>query len=734
MMESIFSFRFDITRKAATYDVLLVFVATPQLDPDSFATVLEREVERNLVPDEVMLLVRDPVFDATQLALREESQNVATIARLAGRATVTLVGYGFDGAEVRRSHLGGPTAKRTVKFTDFKRRAITNIFNTRRGFVESTATYHFENPSGRHTERFIRLSNILARGAEIAFVGFCTLPYVSARAATAYLDTPSLYAVVAAINEQRSSFDGLGPLLADNFSSYAGVGSYRFTRIENSLLLISASSSGSLASQLIAEQGFSPSQVTHLLFLGSDKSGSNIVCDLRRDERQNPEGIAAPPSVQKSDECSMCRTGSHAIKLLGDQFEFAGPQQEALLIGKNDAPTGLAALLDRYAGGGLFSVGLGKSVGRLPRQYNVVPTAVFSHEKFQERLDYVSRRSLPAKLGHVIAVDEISLPLAQQIATTVSPTTVVVQRDNLDTIPDATESAIAIVATVIESGRSLLDISRDLRTLAPKAPLLYLVGFSKTTAEPRREALERTLIQTVNPYPYEMIEVERITLPLSSDHNPWAEELRLLIDPEVSNLIPTAIKALIQTRVDRLRKTSDPLDTDLFLANSGNRTLTLQPGFVFWPDGTPSRPHSQADVYFTIASVLQQLRANAHRTQKPAIKSNWFQQTILAPENFGRFNDDIIQASILRAAQPYEMNLADAPRDSRELGRLIRRIILAARTERGGAAAEFLLALATGRLRLRRPDLELALSADPGAIPMVKFLQAVCRKRLLPSA
>jgi len=154
---------------------------------------------------------------------------------------------------------------------------------------------------------------------------------------------------------------------------------------------------------------------------------------------------------------------------------------------------------------------------------------------------------------------------------------------------------------------------------------------------------------------------------------------------------------------------------------------------VFWPNGVPERTHSQADVYVTIASVLQQLRSNAHRGQRSAIKSNWFQQTILAPENFGRFNDDIIQASILRAAHPFEMNLADAATDSRELGRLIRRIIAAANTERGGAAAEFLLALATGRLRLRRADLDVALSADPGNVAMVRFLHAVCRQRLTPT-
>lgn len=734
MMNSVFPFRFEMARKASHYDVLLIFSATFELDPEALATAIESEIERNLVPDEVVIVVRDPAFETTKQQLGEDSQNVATLARLAGRASVTLIGYDCVGGEARRAQITGPEPQRAIKFADFRRRAITSIFNTRHGFVESTETYHFENPSGRHTERFIRLSNILARGAEIAFIGFCALPKVPAEATIAYLDTPSLYAVVAAINEQRSSFSDAAPILADNFSSYAGLGDYRFTQLADSCVLISASSSGSMASKLIEAHGFGPEQVTHILFLGRDQSGSNIVCDLRYDAKENAEGVTTLPSVERRDSCKICAAGSHAIKLQGDQFEFAGPQQESLLIAKKDAPVGLATLMDRYAGGGVFAIGLGRTVGKQPRQFNVEPTTLLSHPEFQQRLDYVLRRSLPASLGYVIAVDDASEAFADQVAGFAETPAQMVRRVDLDGIPPNSRSAIVIAGLVIESGRSLLDISRDLRSIAPNAPLLYLVGFSKSTGEPRRETLERTLVQTVNPYPYQMIEIERMILPLSSEHNPWTAELRLLIDPDLADLVPSGLEPAIRARVARLRKTSEPMRDDIFLTNAAERKLTLQPGFVFWPDGIPERAHSQADVYITIASVLQQLRANAHRGQRSAIRSNWFQQTILAPENFGRFNDDIIQASILRAAHPFEMNLADATTDSRELGRLIRRIIASARIERGGAAAEFLLALATGRLRLRNADLDVALSADPGNVPMVSFLRAVCRQRLVPPA
>ena len=152
---------------------------------------------------------------------------------------------------------------------------------------------------------------------------------------------------------------------------------------------------------------------------------------------------------------------------------------------------------------------------------------------------------------------------------------------------------------------------------------------------------------------------------------------------------------------------------------------------MFWPKSLPEKPgHRQADVYFTISSVLQRLRANAFVPSERRIISNWFQQTLLAPGNFGRFNDDVIQASLLRAAYPYELNFADTVAESREMGRLIRRVILASQSPRGGAASEFLLALATRRLQLCKDDVDYVLETEAPNIPMIRFLLESCRHRL----
>lgn len=731
-MNSLFTYRFEVPETLPVHDVLLIFCATSQFDRDEFATILDAELDSNLTPDELVIVVRQPIFHSTQDTLAENPESASALARLRKRAVVTLVSYDVNGKEADRATIGDPSATVKVAFDHFKRRAMTHLFNLRHGFVESTSTYHFENPSGRHTERFIRLSNILVRGAEIAFIGFCTLPFVPKETEIAYLDTPSLYAVLSAINDQRRSFNA-PPILADNFSSYAKVESYPFVRITTSIVLISASSSGTLAVKLQAACPFEPRQITHLLFLGEDKSGSNLVCDLSHDEEQNPTGITdeQAPNVEPPQNCKMCKSGSHAIKLQGDQFEFAGPQQEPLVIRKVDAPDNLSPLMGRLAGGKILAVGLGPVNGKQPRHFDVQTPNLLAHAPFKLRFNYVLRRSLPGNLGHVIAADDSSESFAMAIARHAGLTSIV-RHDELDSELKSTQSAIVIAAAAIESGRSLLNISRDLRSLAPGAPLLYIVGLSKSTGEARREALAKTLQQTKNPFPYQYIEVERMTVPRSEQNHAWEAERRLLLRPEVNDLIPAEIQQCINERKTVLKTTAIALQDNLFLTNGPDKLMKLQPGFVFWPENLPSKMiHTQADVFYTIASVLQHLRTNPSADPKHSIKSNWFQQTILAPENFGRFNDDIIQASILRAATPFELNFVDAPTESRELGRMITRILDAAHKERGGAAAEFLLALATGRLRLREEDVEAILKREQVGLPMIDFLLAVCSMELV---
>lgn len=726
-MNSFFLHRFDWSPEGRNVDVLMAFVASNDFDAAAFSTIIEQELEQRLAPDELLLLAPQPLASTIATAFTADPTLNALAVRLRGRTAVTLLTYDQAGDEAERVPVVPGGQQSAAQLPELRTRGITAIFREHGGFIESAGGFHFENPSGRHTDRFIRLSNLLVRQAEIAFMAVCCLPNLTPDILQVYIDTPALYAVVSAINEQRRLFAPSAPALkADNFRSYMGLETYPFTRLPNSLVLISASSSGGLASKLTA-RGFSPGRIVHLLFLGKKAPRLKIVADLKKADT-NPLGYDPARETHSAGQCSLCDSGSKAIRLRGDQFDVAGPQPEPLVINRTDAPAVLREAVARLVGTAAFTVGLA-SPPQAPRRFHVVTEQLIAATRFRERLSYFTRRHIPANIRYAVLADAQDRAFAEQVRTLIGGTFTIVPPDQVDTMTAGgganLTDAVLVLASVIESGRGLLDISRDLRNICPDAPIIYFVGLAKSESRQKFEALGRTLTQTDRPVAHSLVAVENLLLPPSSGANPWLQELEFFSRTRAQW---GSHKAFVDARLGRLRNASTPLADELFLEVASGRPLRLQLGFVFWPDGLPDEPHSQADVYFTIASILQELRS-ADAKKPRGIRTNWFQQTLLAPTNFGRFNDGIIQASLLRAATAAELDYSAEPTVSAEAARIIRRVIRSSSKARGEAALEFLLAIGTGRLNLLPEHLKDVLAACPEATPLVEHFLGILRAR-----
>lgn len=91
----------------------------------------------------------------------------------------------------------------------------------------------------------------------------------------------------------------------------------------------------------------------------------------------------------------------------------------------------------------------------------------------------------------------------------------------------------------------------------------------------------------------------------------------------------------------------------------------------------------------------------------------------------------MIQASILRASDPAELDYRHDLELSAEATRFVRRVLESSARPRGEAAAEFLMALCTGRLRLHDDHLEELLTPTDDMPPFVKGLLELCRTRLI---
>ena len=719
-MIPIFLHRFDKPSANGLVDTLVAFVGSGEFRMGYLASVISAQTDKGLAPDQLIVLARSDQAQGIRAAFADERETKTVLARLR-RSSIALLTYDGGAKEVDREWLRDEGRTQHITLEEIYRQGATSIFRENGGFVEPNASYHFANPSGRHTDRFMRLSNILVRNVEIAFLAVAAMRHVPPKATQAYIDTPSLYAVTSAINEQWRSLSPLRPpLMADNFRSYEGIEKHEFEDFDNSVVLISASSSGGLASRLGA-LGFEAESIVHVLYLGPKNPNLKIAVDLCRDATENPLGYTDDRELYEAGECRMCDRGSKFVPLLGDQFDIRGPQPEPLVMRQPHAPKTLAPTMSRLSGSGTFGISTGD------RQYQADAGALLAASGFLERLEFISRSYVPGSAEYCVIPDDASRSFAEMVITVGGAKSKIITRSELDgaLAADTGSSApVLVCAPVIGAGRVLLEVSRDLRQLRKYAPIVYIVGVSKPASEFRRETLRRNLIQSHHPAPHALHVVEEIVLPGPPTPNPWQEELRFLGDTR--DIWPEEIRAVLAARHERLLIATQPLRDELFLPNATGHDLRLQPGFAFWPT---LYPNSQADVFFTMSAILQHLRDAPEAKRLEVLRSNWLQQTLISPENFGRFNDGVIQSSILRGALAAELDYRDDAAISSDMGRIIRRIVEASSHPRGEAAAEFLLALATGRLRLRQADLDQIAGKLDAVPPLVTGLMTLIERR-----
>lgn len=97
---------------------------------------------------------------------------------------------------------------------------------------------------------------------------------------------------------------------------------------------------------------------------------------------------------------------------------------------------------------------------------------------------------------------------------------------------------------------------------------------------------------------------------------------------------------------------------------------------------------------------------------------------LLAPENFDRYNDSVLQASLLRAAYHSELAYSTHTGASRSVAGLIQRMIKLFDQREGEALPEFLLALATKRMMLAESDLTLLIESLENITSQSAYLAA----------
>lgn len=623
---------------------------------------------------------------------------------------------------------------------------LQNIFIKRGGLVSSSgSSHHYVFPSGKHCDKFLRTGNILLISSEIYFIAYALLKHFEYNQhSQIYCDTSSINSVAFALSDLINRFqeeNSRKQIPIESFSSYEGLYKNEISYKNNALLLISASTSANIIRYILDNhKEIDRSNIIVLYYLGYEKDYSNVkdkvICNLTL-SKTNPNGIAFYQTY-KQEDCEFCKKGSFPVEVKGDSFLLEQPKINRILLGVKDPEKYLSEFVEQFKS-------RKKKNTVLKTHYKEKNTNKYEvyidyyellngvkksrYSDYRNKLNAYVSQYVPSNTKYIVHLeDKASEELADYIVGKIGDNyltkkkPVKISQDKLSEIKKEAEGSVLVVGSCISNGKNLLYISRALRNYA-NLRIVYFIGITRTKNKEYLESLKKNLKQgTYGPESSTFIEVESIFCENNSKKTSWLREidfLKELIDFLGDNLPATskeAQKYLKQRKAtlesgagDKSRGLSQELFYPRVIGNK-YQPLEIRKNFAFFDFDDYVDDVTQSDIYFTISNIINGLR-NSDKTNekndKPDrnLKQTVYVRNIIEPGNFNRFNDGIIQASILRAARPEELIYSIDPDLSSEMYGVLETIIKYYEEEQGEALLEFLYAIAIKKLSLKKGDL-----------------------------
>lgn len=684
-MSECFSFRFK--EQSGQKHSLVLFVHG-HVKKSSITKAIKSDVEENLSPN--FLYIMGFNIEALKIELSEnelfmqeldgwiaDSKDKLKFLNISREGGVSIIGENKGYSHVERLMEAG----------------AHEIFVRRKGLITSSASYHFAKPSGAHCDKFIRASNLFTSGLETTFLAIGLLKYLSPRIKQIYVDTSSISFLISTAVQLYRQFESKLPAI-ESFGSYDNVRDFDFIEGKETLVFISATTSNGLSKELLEKKNLKEEQIITLLYSGVTTDEHNVY-DIS-------EVVGGDIYSVAEEECRLCSKGSKVIDIAGEQFLPETPKHELLLIRKPDFTVKRQKFFDEFATCKVLKCETSPGNGLDEEHFYIDVDKILELESksFEHDLEKKVKKHLSRDTALLIALDsEASLSLAKRINSYAENSLEVRKLSSINKEELHNASSVMVIASSITSGRKLLSAARQLRSISKTATITYFVAFSKIPTNEIFEQLEKDL--TLGGY--ELIVLRHCPMPKSRDEDvtTWVTEATLLDGVagegfHESNDLPK----LLAERLESLEVESK--EDNLFLPSPAGDKLSLRPTFAFWSGlDLNTNDATQADVYWTIQSLIHDLRAKSEKGL-----STSYHTTLISPVCFDRFNDGVIQACILRAAKPIELNYAVDEMYSRQITDIILSCLSNIDNEQGEGLLEFLMAIWLERLILKSKHLK----------------------------
>jgi hypothetical protein len=738
-MRNYFIYQYEdlVSSSDAKLLVTVIFIHQSRIESQSDLANEIKEFYENYGSTDKLVIIFPSYLDALSRSYFSKEEREITFVRIPGKTTKfleeSLLLYEFDSKGVIRLIEG--TAPANPRFLEILLRSgSVTIFKSNGGLVESTPDHHFVFPSQKHCAKFIRTGNVLVNHSEIFFLSVQLLEFFIERKSI-YCDTSSINVLPYTVFELLRRFEVKFECpTVYSFKSYEIFEQQKESFPSDSLVLISASTSGNIIDRLLKEKRAEREQICLLYFLGPIENyrrhSSNILCNLTRDEKEFLLG-EIPFETNSQEKCQLCAGNSRPVSIRSDVFLTVQPRVTKHLLGVKEIffPKTLSSFVKKFRGHSksaaiirtYYKENDANADYELYFDYSSLIDSVQKGQfkDYKDSLDRHIDKSIPANTKYLLHLpDSGSEKLARYIKSQI-PREVTAEVLKFDTgfekkITEST-GTVVIVASCIPTGKKLLQISRLMRDHS-KISLVYFVGFFR----PINENYSKDLISDLgrgkdksDERPF--IAVEKMYCSIRQKDSSWSEEKRFLeemlasLDEEKEN----ELYNFVDERVNHLRdnKSNHGLSDHVFLPMYDGNELYLRKNFAFWPSISKYDKDdiAQSEVYFTISAIITQLENNDINSEASLKQTNYV-KNLISPRNFHRFNDGIIQASLLRSGQKDHFSYDLDDEANLQMKEFLMSIIDKYNTEDGEALLEFLLAIGLKKLKLKREDQDEVLS------------------------
>jgi hypothetical protein len=743
-MNNFYIYKFNYTKKEGGNDKVIsasvIFCDREIINEDNLKEEIRKFYEMNYQTDEIYVIGGEYQMDLLKSVFLERQNK--TFIGIPKKQETHLADSLYILTFNKAGELQCVDKKIPIGFqSNFLNEGLQNIFIKRGGLITSQGSHHFVFPSGKHCDKFLRTGNILLISSEIYFIAFALLKHFDeTKHDQIYCDTSSINSVAFALTELKNRFiseTSRKQIPIESFSSYDGLYKNELSYTKNALLIISASTSSNIIAYILnGHKMLSRENITVLYYLGEEKNYVNIkdkvICNLTQ-SKSNVNGIPYYKTY-KGDDCEYCNKGSYPVEVSGDVFLLEKPKINSIVLGVKDPEKYLSDLLKQF-----------KSVGRMANVFrvNYKENSNFKYEvyinyyeildgikngrynKYSLKLNDYINQYVPSNTKYIIALNDIaSSELADYVINKLKPNykdgklPLKITQDQLSQISPNSEGTALVIGSCIANGKNLLFISRALRKF-DKLRIVYFVGISRTKNKEYLTFLKSNLKQgSYGGESSSFIEVESIFCNNDSRNTSWLAETQFLkkfiefIRDEYPNchsleFLNERMKSLQTSQGDREKGLANNLFYPRFTKSSVEE-LIIRKNFAFFNFDNYVDDVSQADIYFTISNIINTLRNPANNTEKAekSLKQSVYVRSILDPANFSRFNDGIIQSSILRAAYPEELSYSIDNDISQEMTNTLETLIKYCEDEQGEALLEFLYAIAIKKLTIKKLHLQ----------------------------